>query len=278
MKIIVVGGGETGLALANLMEKEAEITIIEKDEKVAKELANRVNVLVIHGDGTDISILREADIENTDVLVTTTADDTVNLMVSQIAKAENVQKIIPIVKKPKNEELFSRLGISSIVSVVGSNVSDIKRILRTYGDARVIATLGEGKVQVIQQVIGEKSQLINQKAKIKNAVVATIYREGESIIPTPESTLKNGDVLLLTVKTKHLHKVLETMKGERLPIKKSIKKIIKKDKGRSKINKIVDRMTNKITNNKSNQINIKKKKVNGINKKKNQNNGGKRGK
>jgi trk system potassium uptake protein len=241
VKIIIVGGGETGLALANLMEKEAEITIIEKEETIAKELANKVNALVIYGDGTDISILKEAGIENTDVLVTTTSDDTVNLMVSQIARAENVKKIIPIVKKPKNEELFTKLGISSIVSVVGSNVSDIKRILRTYGDARIIATLGEGNVQVIQQVIGEKSKLINQKAKIKNAVVATIYREGKSIIPTPESILKEGDVLLFTVKTKHLHKVLETMKGEDLPIKKPIIKKIKK----TKVEKIIEKKMDK---------------------------------
>jgi trk system potassium uptake protein len=214
MKLIIVGGGETGSTLAKLFEKEADVTIVEKDELLAKELAGRTNALVIHGDGTDISILREAGIEKTDAIVITTGDDTVNLMISQIGKSSNVRKVIPLVRKPKNEELFARLGVSSFVSVAGSNAGEIKRILRTYGDARIIAQFGEGDVQIIQQVIAKKSKLIRQKVEIKNAVIATIYRSGKIIIPTIDTRLKEGDVLLVAVKTKDLQHVLEIIKGE----------------------------------------------------------------
>lgn len=144
MKIIIVGGGETGTTLAKLFEKEAEVIIVEKEEILAKELAQKTNALIIHGDGTDISILKEAGIEKSDALVVTTGDDTVNLMISQIGKSEKVRKVIPLVRKPKNEELFAKLGVSTFVSAAGSNASAIKRILRTYGDARIIAQFGEG--------------------------------------------------------------------------------------------------------------------------------------
>jgi trk system potassium uptake protein len=214
MKLLIVGGGETGVTISRLFEKEAEVTIVEKDESLAKELASKSNALVIHGDGTDISILREAGIAKTDALIITTGDDTVNLMISQIGKSEKVHKVIPLVRKPKNEELFAKLGVSSFVSVAGSNAGEVKRILRTYGDARIIAQFGEGDVQIIQQAIAKKSPLIRQQVNIKNAVIATIYRSGKIIIPTTTTKLKEGDVLLVAVKTKDLHSVLEVIKGE----------------------------------------------------------------
>jgi trk system potassium uptake protein len=214
MKIIIVGGGETGLTLAKLFEKEGEVTIVEKDEILAKELSNKTNALVIHGDGTDISILREAEVQKADALVITTGDDTVNLMISQIGISEKVRRVVPLVRKPKNEELFSKLGVSTFVAVAGSNAREIKQILRTYGDAKIIAQFGEGEVQIIQQAVTKKSKLIKQKAEIKNAVIATIYRSGKIIIPTPITRLKEGDVLLVAVRTSDLSKVLEDIKGE----------------------------------------------------------------
>jgi trk system potassium uptake protein len=214
MKMIIVGGGETGLTVAKLFEKEAEVTIVEKDEARAKELSGKTNDLIINGDGTDISILEEAGINKSDAMVVATGDDTVNLMISQIGKSEKVHKVIPIVRKPKNEELFAKLGVSSFVSAAGSNASEIKKILRTYGEARIIAQFGEGDVQIVQQVISKKSKIIKGKVELKNAVIATVYRSGKIIIPTAKTRLKEGDVLLVAVKTKDLHSVLETIKGE----------------------------------------------------------------
>ena len=214
MKLIIVGGGQNGLTVAKLFEKEAEVTIIEKDEIRAKELANKTTSLIIHGDGTDISILKEVEIEKADALIVTTGDDTVNLMISHIGQSEKVRKVVPLVRKPKNEELFSKLGINTYVSVAGSNASEIKKILHTYGDARIIAQLGEGDVQIIQQAIAKKSKLVRKKAQIKNAIIATIYRSGKIIIPTANTRLKENDVLLVVVKTKDLNKALETIKGE----------------------------------------------------------------
>jgi trk system potassium uptake protein len=214
MKIIIIGGGESGLTTAKLFEKEADVTIVEEDEVLAKELTNKTNALVICGDGTDISILKEANIKEADALVITTGDDTVNLMISEIGLSEKVKKVVPLVRKPKNEELFSKLGVNTFVSVAGSTASEIKRILRTYGDTRIIAQLGEGDAQIIQQAIAKKSKLVGQKAEIKNAIVATVYRSGKLIIPTKETLLKESDVLLVVVKTQDLSKALEAIKGE----------------------------------------------------------------
>ena len=214
MKVIIVGGGETGTTLAKLLGEDYDVVIIEKDEALAKGIANKVNAMVINGDGTDISIFKEAGIDKADAVVATTSDDSTNVMICQIAKTENVKKIIPVVHSPKNEELFTKLGITSLVSVAGTNASGIKRLLHMFGDSRIIAQLGAGDVQVIEQVVSKKSRLIGKKAVIKKAVVASVYREGELIIPTPQTVLKKGDVLLVAVKTKDLHAVVGAIKGE----------------------------------------------------------------
>lgn len=83
MKIIIIGGGETGLRVAKLYENEAEITIVEKDDILCKELTNKTNALILHGDGTDISILKEANIES-----------------RYFGILEKVKKVIPLVGKP----------------------------------------------------------------------------------------------------------------------------------------------------------------------------------
>ena len=162
MKVIIVGGSETGVTLANLLGDD-DVILIEKEAAVAKSLANKLDALVINGDGTDISILKEAGVGKADAVIAATSDDSINVMICQIAKTENVPKIIPLVRNPKNEELFTKLGIASIVSVAGTNASSLKRMLRSFGDARIIAQLGEGDVQIIEQVISKKSKLIGKR-------------------------------------------------------------------------------------------------------------------
>ncbi|MCK4532001.1 MAG: NAD-binding protein, partial [Candidatus Aenigmarchaeota archaeon] len=58
MKVIVVGGGRIGEALSRLLIKEKhDVVVVEKDEKLAEELAEKLDALVLHGDGTDKNIL-----------------------------------------------------------------------------------------------------------------------------------------------------------------------------------------------------------------------------
>ncbi|MDH5596492.1 MAG: NAD-binding protein [Candidatus Peregrinibacteria bacterium] len=213
MKIIIIGGGKTGLILANLLGEEHELVIVEREEKVAKEIAGKTQALVIQGDGSDISLLQEAGLKGADALIATT-DDKTNLMISQIAKSEEVEKIIAIVNDPKNEELFTKLGIHLLVSSVGTNVTAIKRLLYQVGEARIIAQLGGGEVQIVELNVAEKSPLIGRKPNLKKASIAAIYRGGDIIIPKESSIIEKGDLLVVFVKTKDLPRITELISGE----------------------------------------------------------------
>ena len=214
MKIIVVGAGKTGTALVNMLSSEKhDVTLIEKEEAISKEIANKTDTLVIKGDATDINILKEAGIEKADAIIAITNDDKTNLMICEIAKSTKVKKVIARVNNPGDEELFTKLGVDSIIPIVGMTITKIKRALEEDG-GQIIAQLGNGDVQVIAATIEKGSRLIGKTPGLKNAVIGTIYRNGELIIPTARTKLKEGDVLVITVKTKNSKGVLRRISGK----------------------------------------------------------------
>lgn len=210
---MIIGGGTTGLTLANLLGKDHEITIIEKEEEVAKDIADKTHALIINGDGSDISVLKDANFTEMDVIIAT-ADDKTNLMICEIAKSEKIAKVIPLVHEPKNEELFTKLGIVRLVSVVGTNITGIKRMLYQVGEARIIAQIGQGEIQILELTIAEESRLVGKKARIHGASISAIYRGGELIIPKKSTILEKGDLLVFVAKTKDLPAITDLITGK----------------------------------------------------------------
>lgn len=214
MNIIIVGGSITSLTLANLLSEDHKVTIIEHEEDKAHDIANKTHALVVFADGSDITALKEAGLTETDVLIALT-DDKTNLMVCQIAMSEHIERIISLVHEPKNEELFIKLGITNLISVVGTNVTAIKRMLdQVTGDVRFIAQLGEGDLQILEVPIAEKSKLIGKHPTIVNASIAAIYRSGELHITREDTSFEAGDILLVVVETKNVHKVIDIIRGK----------------------------------------------------------------
>lgn len=215
MRVLIIGGGGIGRTLINVLSsKDYEVTLVEKDEAVAKEIAGKSDVTIIKGDGTEMSILKDAGIQFADSVIAVTNDDKTNLMVSEIAKSHNTKRIISRVNEPKNEELFTKLGINLIIPSVGLAVTAIKRMLMRVGEERILNEIGGGKIQVVELGVGEKSKLVGKPAQVKGAVIGTIYRGGELIIPEKTTTIKAGDVLLITVKTEDLPKLHKLISGE----------------------------------------------------------------
>lgn len=87
MKIIIIGCGKVGFALAEeLTEEKHEVTIIDSSAKRLQEVAEDLDALQVVGNGSSISTLMEADIENTDLLIAVTNSDELNLLCCLIGK------------------------------------------------------------------------------------------------------------------------------------------------------------------------------------------------
>jgi len=206
MKIIIVGGGEKGLALANLLSNEHQVTLIEQDEDRAKVIASKTQVLVLQGDGADITILRQANISEADYVITT-GDDKTNLVVCEIAKNEKIPHIVALVSESKNEELFSKLEITNLVFVVGTIVSAIQRIIVQRGTEDIISQLGLGEMQVAKMMVSEGCKAEGAKAEINKAEMLAIYRAGKLIKDVADEKLLKNDTVLFAVAPKDLEEL-----------------------------------------------------------------------
>lgn len=216
MKIIIIGASEAGKALANALSGAGnKVTLIEQDEEKSKKVANELECLTLKGDATDISILKEAGIEEADAIVACTLDDKTNLMACEIAKSTKVKKIVSVVNVPRNEELFTKLGISLVVSSVGTTVTKIKLLLSESMSERIIASLGGGKVEIIEIVVEKGSAFTNKKPQqIQKGIVAAIYRSGDILIPDKKTLVMEGDVLLVAAKTGDVKSIGKKAKGK----------------------------------------------------------------
>ena len=213
MKIIIVGGGEIGKRLTNLLSSEKnDVVLVESSEQAAKENADHTDALVINGDGTDISVLKDAGLERADVIVAATADDKVNLMVCQIAKTSAIKKIVSRVNLSGNEELFTKLGVENIIPMVGLAVTAMKRSL-SYEQERVIAQ-ASNTLKIVELAVGNKSKVIGKNCSFRNFTVNSVYRNGEYLIPGSQTKIQKGDVLIVTLKGEDTKQVRKMITGK----------------------------------------------------------------
>ncbi|MCF7861096.1 TrkA family potassium uptake protein [Candidatus Woesearchaeota archaeon] len=209
MKIILVGANESIKSIANMLSSEKHnITIVEQATETAKKIESEIDGTIICGDATDIAILRDAGINEADVIIIGTKDDKTNLMVAEIAKETKVSKIISIVNSSRNEEIFTKLGIYRVVSFVDTIVKQIKDILSQDGNQRLIAHLGDGNIQIIECKLSPKSNAIGKSiSKHKEFLIIAVYRDGAFILANPKEIVKEGDVVVLAVESAKIDKI-----------------------------------------------------------------------
>lgn len=114
--IVIVGCGRLGSYLANRLSHEGNsVVVIDKDEAMFNNLSHDFSGFRIGGDTTQLEVLNEAKLKNADILIATTHDDNVNLMVAQIARnIFKVPQVLARVFDSRREEVYAQLGIDTI--------------------------------------------------------------------------------------------------------------------------------------------------------------------
>ncbi|MGM0596686.1 MAG: potassium channel family protein [Myxococcota bacterium] len=114
--IIVIGCGRLGSYLASYLSANGNsVVVIDKNENSFNDLSVDFSGFKIDGDATQLSVLKKAKMKNADILIATTLEDNINLMVAQVAKKVfHVPKVLARVFDPKREEVYAQLGISTI--------------------------------------------------------------------------------------------------------------------------------------------------------------------
>jgi trk system potassium uptake protein TrkA len=117
MKAIIVGGGKVGYYLfKTLRENRYDVVLVERKEALCKKISEELDGEIICGDGSDLEVLKDADIGRAEVVAAVTGKDEENLVICQMAKMNfNVKKTIARINDPKNGPIFKALGVDEIV-------------------------------------------------------------------------------------------------------------------------------------------------------------------
>ena len=205
MYILIVGAGKIGYFLAKrLYQSKHTISIVDKERSICEEIAKDLEVLVVNGDACDPKIIEEAGIERADVLAAVTGDDEDNLIICQLAKEKfGLQRTVGRVNNPDNEHVFSELGID--VPVDSTKI--IAKIIEeevSFSDFVNLMSFKRGKLAIVRVDLPKDAPVINKQLKDialpKDAVLVSILRGEEVILPRGDTVLKPGDdVIALTL-------------------------------------------------------------------------------
>lgn len=204
MNIIIIGGGKVGYYLAKTLAPENhKLLIIEEDYDLCMKIVGELNELgveVIHGDGTDINYLIDAEINDADIVIAVTGYDQNNLVACQLAKKYfNVPRTIARVNNPKNINVFKKFGVDSAVSST-SHIANIiehevdwacinKMLSSKVGSLRIKDMIAECGSQAIGKIISELSLP-------EGTILISIIREKKAFIPNGQTKILEGDNII----------------------------------------------------------------------------------
>lgn len=203
-RIVIVGGGHVGLAVARALEARSNrvhTKIIEKDRAVAEAAADMLErTIVLHGDGMDIDLLMEAAIDRADAILAVTDDDKTNLLVAVRAKQAGCQMTIALVNDPTLAPLIGPLDIDAYINPRATTVSSILRHIR-HGRVRAVYSIGDAEAEMIEAQVLSTSPLSGKLVRdiaFPEGVLVGAVMKGERVVkPTGDLRIEAGDVVAL---------------------------------------------------------------------------------
>lgn len=213
-RVIIVGGGNIGLNLAQRVERNnphVALKLIEADKARAEQVAQRLDrTVVIHGSGLDTEILEEANVAAAEALVAVSNDDEVNILGSLLAKRYGCRRAVTLVNKTSYGTLVGSLGIDTVVSPRAITISSILQYVRR-GRIRSVHSLSEGFGELIEAEALETSSLVGvpiRKARLPEGVlIGAIVRGEKVVLPRGDTMVRAGDRVILFAATSSVKKV-----------------------------------------------------------------------
>lgn len=214
-KVIIIGGGNIGLFLAEHLEEEesdVKVKLIELEKDRAEFVAEKLSkTTVINGDALQQEILDEANVASTETVVAVSNDDEVNILASLLAKRFGSQRAVALVNNASSySPLVSSLGIDVAINPREITVSSILQHIRR-GRILSVHSICEGKAEIMEAEAVEASPIVGKTITDMNLpygiVIAAIVREDQVIIPDNMTAFHSGDRIIILTQSSMIKKV-----------------------------------------------------------------------
>jgi trk system potassium uptake protein TrkA len=219
MKILIIGAGDVGFQIANMLSKEEhEVSVIDNDLHRVNNIREKIDAKVILGSGTNALALEEAGIISTDLFIAVSSVDEVNIMSCLLAKEYKVDRCVARVGNIDYILDGSKLnGIElGIERVVNPQIVVAEEVCEhcDFANASEVARFLDDQFYHLGYPLQKNSPLIGKKLKglssfdnEKIMVITSLRRNDETFVPTRDETLRVGDTLFFFCRSQDLKEI-----------------------------------------------------------------------
>ena len=215
-RIIIAGGGNIGQRLAQKLEHNYSVKIIENNQQRSLELTEHLsNSIVLLGNSSNQELLLEENIEDTDVFLAVTNSDEANIMSSMLAKRMGARKVLTLISNPAYADLVQGgeidIAISPQLATIGTLLTHVRRgdIVNVHslrrGAAEAIEVIAHGDAKT-SRVVGRAIEDIDLP---EGATIGAIVRETDSSQDNDRSGSLHGADLALSMTNTHVRQAVQ---------------------------------------------------------------------
>lgn len=225
MKIVIIGAGQVGGTLAeNLVREENEITLIDTNNETLLELQDKMDLQVVHGQGSHPDVLIKAGIEDADLVIAVTSDDAINMIVCQICyslfrTSTKIARIRSSKILQYQDQLFQNenIPVDHVIAPEQLVTRDIARLI-DYPGALQVLEFAEGKVSLVAVkayygglLVGHALSTLKEHIPNVDTRVAAIYRNGKPIRPLGTTIIEADDEVFFIAASIHIRAVMNEL-------------------------------------------------------------------
>jgi trk system potassium uptake protein TrkA len=235
MKIIILGAGQVGASVADILASEAnDITVVDGDVAVLRDLQDRLDIRTVTGHASHPDTLMQAGADDADMIIAVTASDETNMIACQVAYTlfHTPTKIARVrsVEYLKHQRLFAQgaLPVDVLISPEQLVTEYIQRLIENPGALQVL-DFADGKVQMVAvrayyggPLVGHELRDLKEHMPGIDARVASIFRQGQQITPGGDTVIEVDDEVFFVAASKHIRAVMGELRKKDKPVRRVI--------------------------------------------------------
>ncbi|MCF8010612.1 MAG: Trk system potassium transporter TrkA [Clostridiales bacterium] len=229
MKVAIIGAGKVGTEIAGKLSEEGhDIVVIDHKEAQLQKIEEKFDCLTIKGKGPSSSILKSPTVADSQLLVSVTDSDEVNMISCMTAKRIGISRTIARIRDPEyhQELVISKkdLGIDLVINPEWAAAEEINRLLSIALPIHA-EPLARGKVQLVDFTVDENSTTFARKRLSQlelppSCLVVAISRGGNMIIPGGPDIILPGDIVYIMGLPENINKLCIKSKKKKQKIQK----------------------------------------------------------
>ena len=233
MKVVILGAGQVGASVAeSLVSEQNDITVVDIDGPRLRALQDRLDLRTVTGNASHPSVLREAGIEDADLLVAVTQSDETNLVACKLAtRMFNVPLRIARVRAAdflEDEQVLGREGFEVDLAICPEQVlTEYLVKLVEFPEALQVLDFADGRVSLVAvrafeggPLVGRPIRELRVHVPTVDARIVAVFRGDKPVAPEGDTVIRAGDEVFCLAATRDIRQVMQELRRMANPVRR----------------------------------------------------------